>query len=111
MRKTFSSTIAGLTIGLIAGLVATPLAAIADEPDEPISDAYATQDPIAYGGLALEPCETRRSVDCYWDAIGQTGEWGRSYYAIRVGKQVCIKYWDAKYDRKHGRCKALPKNR
>lgn len=107
MRTIIATTLTSFAIALAAA----PLAAVADSPDDgPVADAMATQSPEAYNGFAFKPCATRRSVNCYWDAIGRTGEYGHSYFAIRVGKQVCIRYWDPSYNRKHGHCKALPKH-
>lgn len=49
-------------------------------------------------------CPTEDSGDCYWDA-GKSGNGeGHSFYAINIGKRVCIKYWNPKYGRKHNRC-------
>ncbi|WP_148046736.1 hypothetical protein [Nocardioides pocheonensis] len=96
--------IATLVLAVAVALVASPLAAMADSCCDPASDAMATQDPSAYSGFVFKPCKTRTSVNCYRDVIGHTGEWGQSYWRIRVGKLVCVKYWDAQYDRRHGHC-------
>lgn len=50
------------------------------------------------------PCPTDDAVNCYWDAHKQGNGQGHSFYAIPVGKKICIKYWDAAYDRSHGHC-------
>lgn len=101
MRKILSIIVTALAIALFT----SPLAAVADSCCEPASDAMASQDPLAHGGdFTTKPCAKPTSVDCYWDAIGRTGQWGHSYWSIRVGRQVCIKFWDARYDRKHGHC-------
>lgn len=87
---------------------ALPAAALADaNNDPPVSDAMATQDPAAYGRFMNRPCATRKSTNCYWDAIGRTGHDGWSYWSIRVGKKVCIRYWDAAYNRRHGHCRSV----
>ena len=100
--RTFIATIA---TALAVGIAALPLAAIADERgNPPASDAMTTQDPQAYSTFVTRPCATRHSVNCYWDTIGRTGQAGWSYWSIRVGNKVCIRYWDAAYNRKHGHC-------
>lgn len=107
MRKILTIIVTALAIAMVAA----PIAAIADGPDEPVSDAMATQDPAAYDAFINRPCEKRSSVNCYWDAIGKTGRVGQSYWAIRVGKQVCIRYWDNAYNRKHGHCAPIHHHR
>jgi hypothetical protein len=100
--RTFVATIA---TALAIGVAAPPLAAIADSSTDPAaSDAMASQSPQAYSSFITRPCATRHSVNCYWDAIEETGRDGWSYWSIRVGNKVCIRYWDAAYNRKHGHC-------
>jgi hypothetical protein len=102
-----SNTVKGLVAGLVAGILIGGAPAVADGTDEPISDAYATMAPEPYSGWVTEPCETKRSVDCYWEPMSRTGEWGQAYWRIRVGHKVCVRYWDARYNRTHGHCRRV----
>lgn len=51
-------------------------------------------------------CEYEDSINCYWDATSTGNGEGHSFYAIPVGDRVCIKYWESKFNRKHGYCTA-----
>lgn len=101
-----TNTLKGLIAGAIVGIVIGGSPAMADDP-QPVTDHMATQDPQAYSDWVDTPCATKRSVDCYVDVIGQTGQFGWSYWRIRVGHKVCIRYWDAVYNRKHGHCRPV----
>lgn len=49
-------------------------------------------------------CAQEDSSNCYWNA-GESGNGeGHSFFSIRVGDKDCIRYWDAKFNRKHGFC-------
>jgi len=92
---------AASAVAMALALLTVPSAAFADDP---VSDAMATQDPAAYSGFTFKPCKTRASVNCYVDVIGRTGQAGQSFWRIRVGRMVCVKFWDTEYDQSHGHC-------
>jgi len=54
------------------------------------------------------PCAHEDSVNCYWDAGTQGNGGGHSFFAVRVGEQVCLLYGEDKYARHHNRCVPLP---
>jgi hypothetical protein len=50
------------------------------------------------------PCALEDSPNCFWDASEAGNGKGHSFYSIRIGRQDCIRYWNARYNRKHGAC-------
>lgn len=50
------------------------------------------------------PCKEEDSNNCYWNAQTQGDGMGHSFYAVRVGKKVCVLYWQTKYARNHNHC-------
>lgn len=102
------NSIKGVIVGVIAGLIIGGAPALADGPgSEPVADVYATQDPAVWGSWINRPCATPYSVNCYVDVIGTTGQPGWSYWRIRVGHKVCTRYWEPRYNRKHGHCSRI----
>lgn len=54
------------------------------------------------------PCPSEDAVmNCYWDAHRMGNGKGHSFYVILIDKAVCIKYWNASYDRMHGYCSLI----
>lgn len=69
------------------------------------SQAHAADAPVArIMRFMTHPCENEDSNNCYWDAQKRNFVGGHSFYALRVGNQDCLKYWEPAYNIKHGKC-------
>lgn len=90
-------TVLALTAGAVA-LTLTPVQA-----DAPNPAPY----PKAHGKFAeaiSSPCADESDVDCYWNAKWMGNGRGHSYYAVSVGKTVCVFYWSPKFAARHDYC-------
>ena len=53
------------------------------------------------------PCPYEDSVNCYWDAGVQGDGGGHSFFAVRVGREVCVLYAEDAWARRHNHCVPL----
>jgi hypothetical protein len=85
-------------VTLVIAFAAIAAPATADTPN-----VYATtpEHPMHYMNTQ---CRTVDSTNCYWNVRDHYGMAGHSFYAMRIGNLRCVKYWEARYNRRHGFC-------
>jgi len=108
-------------LGVVAGVaLATPLSAAfsatADTCDPNTSATGCDPNTVTNPPLGLhrppaktlhfmvDSCDQEDSPNCYWDAQVAGNHRGHSFYSIRIGNKDCVRYWNWKYNIKHGRC-------